>query len=223
MRTLRRDQYDHLQLRSPGMEYASEMIVRAHECGLRYSEVKISFRKDARGAAPHLKRWRDGWRHLRYIFGCAPEKISIFTPLFLGFSLNIAAFLLSFPSLSSNTLHFHSALIFQCAGMVLNVIALSSFAMAALRHFGGVQKYASIIFYDRWSYDSKPFYISSLFFLIGFMCFAIVFVDWLEADFGPLSQLTHVIRGVVLIQTGLIIFLADLLFGMVKMAVLVRD
>lgn len=69
MRVFRRSQVLAMNLRSNGMELASEMLVRAAQMRLRYVEVTISFYPDGRGRGPHLNRWRDGWRHLSLIVG----------------------------------------------------------------------------------------------------------------------------------------------------------
>lgn len=68
-RVLRRTQLARMNLQSPGMELASEMLLKAAALKLRYREVDISFRRDGRDRPPHLRRWRDGWRHLRVIVG----------------------------------------------------------------------------------------------------------------------------------------------------------
>lgn len=68
MRAIRADRFRELALSSDGMEFASEMLIRAAQLGLRYAEVPIMYRVDKRGRASHLKPWRDGWRHLKCIF-----------------------------------------------------------------------------------------------------------------------------------------------------------
>jgi glycosyltransferase involved in cell wall biosynthesis len=75
MRVLRRDHYEQLELNCMGMEYASEMLIRAAQKSLRFGEVPITFKKDERGRPSHLRRWRDGFRHLRFIVGCAPDRL----------------------------------------------------------------------------------------------------------------------------------------------------
>jgi hypothetical protein len=62
-----------LRLRSPGMEFASEMIVKATHLRLRIAEIPITLRKDRRGRRPHLNTWRDGWRHLRFLLLYRPR------------------------------------------------------------------------------------------------------------------------------------------------------
>mgnify|MGYP001558190062 CR=1 FL=1 len=56
-----------LGLRTTGMEFATEMLIKAAAAGLTITEVPIVFRPDNRGRQPHLRPWRDGWRHLRFI------------------------------------------------------------------------------------------------------------------------------------------------------------
>ena len=61
-----------LNLQSPGMEFASEMIVSASHSKLRIAEVPVTLKKDLRDRPPHLNTWRDGWRHLKYLFSRTP-------------------------------------------------------------------------------------------------------------------------------------------------------
>lgn len=67
MRGLTREAAGRLALRCPGMELASEMVVRAAQVGLRIAEIPIDFHADGRSGRPHLNTFRDGWRHLRLI------------------------------------------------------------------------------------------------------------------------------------------------------------
>jgi len=72
LRAFRRDAILALGLSSPGMEYASEMIVRAQLAGLSMSEVPATLAKDGRSRPPHLRSWRDGWRHLKFLLLFSP-------------------------------------------------------------------------------------------------------------------------------------------------------
>lgn len=57
----------NIQLRTSGMEFASEMIVQAVKHNLKITQVPIRFKKDGRNGASHLNTWSDGWRHLKYL------------------------------------------------------------------------------------------------------------------------------------------------------------
>ncbi|MCC7197683.1 glycosyltransferase family 2 protein [Candidatus Peregrinibacteria bacterium] len=69
MRGLTRTAFDKLQMVSGGMEFASEMVIKAGIKKLKIKEIPIHFYPDKRGRKPHLKTWSDGWRHLKFIFG----------------------------------------------------------------------------------------------------------------------------------------------------------
>jgi len=75
MRALRRDVWERLQVRTTGMEFATEMIVNASQAGLRIGEVPTTLQKDGRDRPPHLRSFRDGWRHLRFILSYGPNHL----------------------------------------------------------------------------------------------------------------------------------------------------
>lgn len=72
MRGFSREAILGLNLQTTGMEYASEQVIRAAQEGLAIREVPTSLRPDGRGRPPHLRRWRDGWRHLRFMLLFSP-------------------------------------------------------------------------------------------------------------------------------------------------------
>jgi len=73
MRGFTREAFDRMGARSPGMEFASEMVINAHRAGLDIREVPIKLYPDKRDRPPHLRSFRDGWRHLRLIIAHAPD------------------------------------------------------------------------------------------------------------------------------------------------------
>jgi glycosyltransferase involved in cell wall biosynthesis len=73
MRGFTRDLYDRLGLRTTGMEFASELVIKAAKNGARIGEIPIALWPDKRGRAPHLRSFRDGWRHLRFMLLYAPN------------------------------------------------------------------------------------------------------------------------------------------------------
>ena len=78
MRGFDRDKILGLDLRTTGMEFASEMIVRASLAGLRITEVPTTLSPDKRGRPPHLRTWRDGWRHLRFLLLYSPRWLFLY-------------------------------------------------------------------------------------------------------------------------------------------------
>jgi glycosyltransferase involved in cell wall biosynthesis len=72
MRAFRRDKILSLSMVTTGMEWASEMVIKSKLAGLKITEVPITLYKDGRNRPPHLRRWRDGWRHLRFMLLHSP-------------------------------------------------------------------------------------------------------------------------------------------------------
>ena len=73
LRGFRRDSVLDLHLQAAGMEFASEMVVKATLARQKIAEVPTSLAKDGRSRAPHLRTWRDGWRHLRFLLLFSPR------------------------------------------------------------------------------------------------------------------------------------------------------
>ena len=73
-----------LELGCEGMEYASEMVVKATVAGLVVAQVPTTLSPDGRDRAPHLRSWRDGWRHLRFLLLHAPQWLFLYPGLALG-------------------------------------------------------------------------------------------------------------------------------------------
>jgi hypothetical protein len=72
MRGLTKDAFERMGLKADGMEFATEMIVKASLLKMRIAEVPCDLHKDLRDRPPHLRRWRDGWRHLRFMLLFSP-------------------------------------------------------------------------------------------------------------------------------------------------------
>jgi len=75
LRALTRRCHDRLGLTGSGMEFASEMLIKASLKRERIAEVPATLSPDLRGRPPHLRPWRDGWRHLRYLFMLSPSGV----------------------------------------------------------------------------------------------------------------------------------------------------
>ena len=77
MRAFTKEAYGRMRLRTPGMEYATEMVANSIRAGLRIAEVPTVLRPDGRDRPPHLRSFRDGWRHLRFILSYAPDHLML--------------------------------------------------------------------------------------------------------------------------------------------------
>lgn len=83
LRGFRRSSILKLDLRTTGMEFASEMVVKATLNNLRITEVPTTLTPDGRSRAPHLRSWRDGWRHLRFMLLYSPRWLFLYPGLLL--------------------------------------------------------------------------------------------------------------------------------------------
>jgi hypothetical protein len=84
MRGLTKDAFKRMQLKTSGMELASEMVVKAALLDFRIEEVSITLSQDGRSRKPHLRPWRDGWRHLRFLLLFSPRWLFIYPGLLLS-------------------------------------------------------------------------------------------------------------------------------------------
>lgn len=120
-----------LDLRASGMEFASEMIVKATLQGWPVAEVPTTLSPDGRSRPPHLRSWRDGWRHLRFLLLLSPRWLFLYPGLILlGLGLLLMAWLLpAARPLGSVMLDIHTLL--YAAIMTLLGVQASGFALCA--------------------------------------------------------------------------------------------
>ena len=83
MRGIRKEAYKRMKLKSPGMEFASEMVMKSALLQLDTVEVPITLHPDGRTREPHLRTWRDGWRHLRFMLLFSPKWLFVFPGVLL--------------------------------------------------------------------------------------------------------------------------------------------
>jgi hypothetical protein len=76
--------FEKMDLQTTGMEFASEMVIKSTLKSLRVTEVPITLHKDGRSRPPHLKPWRDGWRHLRFMLLFSPRWLFLMPGIFLS-------------------------------------------------------------------------------------------------------------------------------------------
>jgi glycosyltransferase involved in cell wall biosynthesis len=98
LRAFRKDAIEGLGLRTLGMEFATEMVVKATAFGLRVTEIPTTLAPDRREHAPHLRTWRDGWRHLRFLLLYSPRWLFLYPGIALfGLGILLSAILLPGP------------------------------------------------------------------------------------------------------------------------------
>ncbi len=131
IRAFRKEAVERMGLRTTGMEFASEMVVKAALFGLRIDEIPVTLRKDGRSRPPHLRTWRDGWRHLRFLLIYSPRWLYLVPGLVLtGLGALLLVWLFPGPrALLGARLDVHAML--GAAGMVLVGTQAVTFAVFA--------------------------------------------------------------------------------------------
>jgi hypothetical protein len=95
LRGFAKSAYRKMDLKTTGMEFASEMVIKSTLKSLKITEVPITLHPDGRSRPPHLRPWRDGWRHLRFMVIYSPRWLFLIPGLALGFIGAICAAVLS--------------------------------------------------------------------------------------------------------------------------------
>jgi hypothetical protein len=143
IRGFSRDRILALGLCMPGMEFASELVVRASLAGYSIAEVPTTLRKDGRSRPPHLRTWRDGWRHLRFLLVLSPRR-TLVQP---GFALATLG-LLGTIALTLGPVHLGAiafdvnALAYTCLAVLVGIqlVLFGGFAEVYGRHEGIVHE-----------------------------------------------------------------------------------
>lgn len=193
-----------MDLESQGMEFASEMIIKAALHELRVEEVPVTLYPDRRGRAPHLRRWRDGWRHLEFMLLYAPDQL-LFKP---GFALASVGLLLALPvafgpvHVLGHLFDFH--MLFY--GGTLALVGLQGMlgAIMARAVAGGVifrpSRVATFVG-TRFTFG-RGLALSVLLIGAGLVLEALVLGLWLRSDMGPLSEPRRSVLGMLLVGAG---------------------
>ena len=126
LRGFRKEAFIRMDLRTTGMEFASEMVIKASLFGMKIAEVPTTLSKDGRSRPPHLLPWRDGWRHLRFMLLFSPLWLFIIPGLvlFLISLLGYVALLAGPKRVGNVTFDVHTLFFFQ-AGLILGFIAIA--------------------------------------------------------------------------------------------------
>ena len=179
LRGFKRESISRIGLNSPGMEFASEMIVKARLSNLVISEVPVRLSKDKRDRAPHLRTWRDGWRHLKFLFSFSP-KWALQIPALISLIVALIAILLTV--VSSNVLGFNGIIIsytssiFSAAASLLSLNLFWAFVVAKeLEQSKNIFTNKSV---------TKLAIGSVIILLSGIMTFGAQFIDWATTGFG---------------------------------------
>lgn len=202
LRGVHRDSIIALDLRSTGMEFASELIIRAAGNRLSMTEVPTTLHPDGRGRPPHLRPWRDGWRHLSLLCILAPQKLLVVPGLamFLAGMIGLAG------AMSGQLQIGHAGL--DIGGMLCFALVLSSgfqlFISGTLvkeilpaNAPGNTQTYRLLTLNH-----VAPMVVGLL--LGSLACFGVAFEKWWETGFAAMPSMDHARLIVLSLITGIL-------------------
>lgn len=208
-----------MDLRTTGMEFASEMVIKASLFGMKIAQVPTTLAKDGRSRPPHLRPWRDGWRHLRFMLLFSPRWL-FFIPGMMIFLISMIFYLLILinPLPMAHLVFDIHTLFYAQAGVTIGLLSLIFGLM--IRMFGGREGLLQEHRLLEQLHNSPVLEIGSV---IGLLLIAIgVYLGfnllsiWSEQNFGQLAYgglLRSVSLSTLLITLGGISFLASLVMG----------
>jgi len=208
LRAFHKQAYLEMDLRTTGMEFASEMVIKATLKSLRIGEVPITLYKDGRSRPPHLRSWRDGWRHLRFMLLFSPTWLFLVPGLALmllgcGFGLRLVA-----GPLKVGVFGFDTNTLLVCSMAVILGLQVCLFGLftrmfatteGLLPQQAVVQRLSSFLTLER------GLVLGLLLLVFGGAQLVGAFLYWQAASFGSISypeSLRKVIPAVTLITLG---------------------
>jgi glycosyltransferase involved in cell wall biosynthesis len=212
MRGFRRDILPTLDLRTTGMEFASEMVIRASKEKLDIREFPISYAP--RGGQTKLSRWRDGWRHVRFLLVHSPTHLFIIPgAAMLVLGTIVAAISILQISLFGREWQLHSMI----AGTLLCIVGTQVVALGLCAHAYGTYFMGEK---DPWFDRARARYrlehgllLGGGVLLAGLALAAWILITWIDRGFGELSEERVAIAAVSLVVVGVQIFFTSFLLS----------
>lgn len=214
-----------LGLQTTGMEFASEMVVKCSLGKYRITEVPTTLKPDGRSRAPHLRTWRDGWRHLKFLLIYSPKWLFIHPGLILSaFGLVMASVLMFGPvSLAPGLVLDFNSFVAACFLVVAGVQLLT---------FGALARYHATITgflprgprsdrLVRFATTDRLTGIAGGLLLFGIVLFGIAVREWAKVDFGNLSDPLvprAMVASVSVIVTAIQLGFSGFMFGLFEMS-----
>ena len=190
MRGFTADAFYRMKLQTTGMEFASEMVIKSALLELKTVEVGVTLHVDGRSHPPHLRTWRDGWRHLRFLLLFAPRFVFIVPGALLFILGFIPLIALSFGSIRIGDVYFSVN-----THVVASMTALAGFQILSL---GLLAHYSTISARLAKRPDGETgggiarlesgLILGGLFLIIGAAFLVWSLAEWAEVGFGPLES-----------------------------------
>jgi glycosyltransferase involved in cell wall biosynthesis len=212
MRALRRDVLPRLDLRTTGMEFASEMVIRASKENLSIAEFPIEYHP--RGGESKLSSFRDGWRHLRFLLVHSPNHLFIVPGAVLaGFGTLIVVFVGAGLDFFGRSWGLHALI----GGALLMIIGTQVLALGLCAHaYGTYFMGEKDPWFDRMRARFRlehGLLLGALFTIVGIVMGAVIVASWISHGFGSLSYERLAVVAFSLLIVGIQIFFSSFLLS----------
>ncbi len=229
LRAFTKEAYLRLDLQTTGMEYASEMVIRATLAEMRIAEVPITLHPDGRTRAPHLRSWRDGWRHLRFMLLFSPRWLFLLPGLTLSLVGLAGMLTLSFGSFDLGKVVLDVGTLMGCAMILLvgvQAVWFAVFTRAFAEAEGLLPRQMRLRkLLDRVTLE-WGLVTGLLLAVAGAGLFLWAFLDWRAAGFGGISysdNMRRIIPASTLILMGIQNVFGSFFMGVLSLKRRTRD
>jgi len=208
LRGFRKDAYDRLRLQATGMEFASEMVIKASLQKMRIAEIPVTLSPDGRSRPPHLRTWRDGWRHLRFMLLFSPRWLFLYPGLVvLAVGLGLSLALLPGPLIIGGVrLDIHTMLVAGFLALLgYQLVLFAVFTKFFAIRVGFHPPHPALQLMFRYLTLEVGLAAGSLLALIGLVTLVVAVASWSAVGFGNLDPdvtMRQVIPAVVLTALG---------------------
>jgi glycosyltransferase involved in cell wall biosynthesis len=224
LRAFRKDAIERLELRTLGMEFASEMVVKATAFGLRITEIPTTLSPDRRDRAPHLRTWRDGWRHLRFLLLYSPRWLFLYPGIALfALGIMLSAILLPAPRRVGNIVFDVDTLLFAAMAILIGFqsVVFATFTKTFAISEGLLPEDPRLTQMFRYITLEVGLIVGALLILAGAGAWVLGLEYWRIRQFGPLDPektLRIVIPGVVCFTLGFQVVLSSFFLSVLGMS-----
>jgi hypothetical protein len=208
MRAFRRDRILGLGMQTDGMEFASEMVVRSALSGVRMTEVATTLSPDGRSRAPHLRTWRDGWRHLRFLLAFSPRWLLIYPALTMLVIGGLGLTWLTFGTVKVGAVSFSVHTMLACATLIVLGLQTGGLGLVSRAYAARLQLLPRSPRLEQWVERvtlERGLLLGATSVLLGIVAFAVALANWGVQGFGaldPVETMRWPILGMVLIVGG---------------------
>ncbi len=190
MRAFTKQAYRRMNMQTTGMEFASEMVIRAAQLGLKTIEIPITLHRDGRSRPPHLRSFRDGWRHLRFMLLHSPTHLFLW-PGFALFFLGLTALIALLPgpiSIAHRIVDLHVMVLGSLFAILgFQIINIGIFARIYAVTHGFIPQNEKMTKAFKLFNLERGLAIGAIVFFLGLLTDVYILVRWIDEGFGPLN------------------------------------